>query len=221
MFTARRLILVLMLAVIALLAGGLAKPGMAACGLIDLIPRASATDVETGLVADARRRIHQSFGPPIAEPRIVFWDRRGLLGMLLLNEYGSMEVIGARACVFVGPKGRTADIVAHELMHAELFARVGAWAYLARIPTWFNEGLAMQVDHRERYLLPKGTDSEFVRNATSAGDFFVGGDEELTRNYAAAKAQVARWVATVGASSVYGQLGRIQAGEPFDGLVAK
>ena len=30
-------------------------------------------------------------------------------------------------CIFIGPKGRNADVVAHELVHAEVFERVSLW----------------------------------------------------------------------------------------------
>ena len=42
------------------------------------------------------------------------------------------------------------DILAHEITHAELHARLSAEAQKT-IPTWFDEGLAMQNDYRERY----------------------------------------------------------------------
>ena len=42
------------------------------------------------------------------------------------------------------------DILAHEITHAELHTRLSAEAQKG-IPTWFDEGLAMQNDYRERY----------------------------------------------------------------------
>lgn len=40
------------------------------------------------------------------------------------------------------------DVLAHELAHAELTARIGWRKRETQIPTWFDEGLAMLVDHR-------------------------------------------------------------------------
>ena len=46
------------------------------------------------------------------------------------------------------------DILAHEITHAELRSRLSAKAQKA-IPTWFDEGLALQNDYRERYRTPR------------------------------------------------------------------
>lgn len=48
----------------------------------------------------------------------------------------------------LGPDGNNADVIAHELCHDELFARLGWWRVKRQIPQWFNEGLALMVDYR-------------------------------------------------------------------------
>ncbi|MBC8153088.1 MAG: hypothetical protein H7Z72_09265 [Bacteroidetes bacterium] len=48
----------------------------------------------------------------------------------------------------LGPEGNSTDVIAHELCHDELYARLG-WLRVKRaIPQWFNEGLAMMLDYR-------------------------------------------------------------------------
>ena len=118
----------------------------------------------------------------------------------------------------VGPKGQNADVVAHELMHAEIADRVGYWGRFTQLPVWFDEGLAMQVDFRPRYVLrdKARAKTEYVKTLSSASEFFVQDDDLLTKNYASAKAEVALWVADVGNTSVYSRLERIRAGERFD-----
>jgi hypothetical protein len=56
--------------------------------------------------------------------------------------------------VFVYPEGVTATILAHELAHAELHARLGTAHRLVSnpVPTWFDEGLAVLVSQDPRYL---------------------------------------------------------------------
>jgi hypothetical protein len=196
-----------------------ANPGIAACALIDAIPSERGADAE-GLLSNAQARVLRTFGAPRAQPIIVFWDHQALLSKFRLNEYASSHFLGTRSCVFIGPKGRSIDVVAHELVHAEVFDRVGPWARMKQVPVWFDEGLAMQVDFREQYGLPADTDTSYVRNAASPADFFVDNDQQLTRNYGAAKVQVAKWVAAVGSSSVYSQLARLRAGESFANVVA-
>lgn len=192
-----------------------ASPGVVACALIDAMPSGQDLDEHSELVTAARQRISDLFGTPKARPVLVFWSQTDFFVKLRLNQYASTHMIGWRACVFIGPKGQTVDIVAHELVHAEVFERVGAWARWTQVPVWFDEGLAMQVDYREKYVLPEGSRTAFIRNAASPADFFVADDQELTENYAAAKMEVARWVSSVGSKEVYARLARIQSGETF------
>lgn len=219
----RRSLLATMLAVVGLCLPlySLANPGVAACALIDVMPAAAGVDDDSSLLTTAaQRRIQDTFGDPLARPTIVFWRESDLLRKLHLNAYASAHFIGNRACIFIGPHGRSVDVVAHELMHAEISERIGAWARMTQLPTWFDEGLAMQVDFREKYSLTRDASSAYIRNARYPSQFFVENDDELTRNYAAARVQVAEWVAIVGASSVYAQLARIRSGEPFVRVVA-
>ncbi len=47
--------------------------------------------------------------------------------------------------------GLNQDVIAHEYSHSELATRLGYLPRLLHIPIWFDEGLAMQVDHRPDY----------------------------------------------------------------------
>lgn len=59
------------------------------------------------------------------------------------------KVAGILKVVLIGPKGRdNLDVIAHEMAHCELHSRRGFWAS-RRVPTWFDEVLALQVDQRE------------------------------------------------------------------------
>lgn len=206
-----------------------ANPGVATCALIDLAPltpaslnvyvATSAQDFSTSsanqLVAEARDRIERSFGKPLSRPKVVFWDQGSFLSKIRLSTYGSTHFLGNRACVLVGPQGGNVDVLAHELVHAEVFFRVGAWARMTRLPTWFDEDLAMQVDHRSKYELAQNIDASFVRRLESRSAFFSGDEQALTLHYAAAKSEVKRWVGVVGQAAVYSHLERIRSGEPI------
>ena len=61
---------------------------------------------------------------------------------------------GLPAILVMGPDGANVDVIAHEWAHAELAERVGVLVRTYRIPTWLDEGLAMQVDYREGYAQP-------------------------------------------------------------------
>lgn len=145
----------------------------------------------------------------------MFWRPDDLLATLRLNQFVTTQMIGPRACVFVGPKGANVDVVAHELVHAGVFDRVGPWVRMMQIPVWFDEGLAMQVDHRDRYALPDNPDTAYVRHLNSPADFFVSDQQSLSCHYASAKVEVARWLNAVGTHTVYGRLARRRSGESF------
>lgn len=174
------------------------------------------------LLSAARERIGTTFGPPQAKPIVVFLQNAEAFWPLSLNAHGSTNFVGDRACVIVGPKGQSVDVVAHELMHAELADRVGYWRRLIEIPTWFDEGVAMQVDYRPRYDLPSGmpVKTNYVRNLETAHAFFKSSGSELVHNYASAKYEVAHWLSGIGRQNFYQRLEHIQNGEKFDTVLA-
>ncbi len=210
-----------------------ALPAPAAClltGLADLraLPDGSfstggaAADEATWmqLTRDARARIAATFGEPTARPVLVYFDGADGFGPFRLNAFGSTNFVGPRACVFIGPKGQSVDVVAHELMHAELHARVGTWQRWTQVPAWFDEGVAMQVDWRPRYALPAAAYAARteVMQLTTADEFFSPDDQVLTRNYARARAVVSEWLEGVGNGSLFDRLDALQNGGTFDRL---
>lgn len=174
------------------------------------------------LLAAARERIGTAFGAPRAKPIVVFLQDEEDFWPLKLNAHGSTNFVGNRTCVIVGPNGRSVDVVAHELMHAELADHVGYWRRLTEVPTWFDEGIAMQVDFRPRYdfSLAKPANTDYVRKLGTTQAFFQSGGNELVQNYASAKYEVAHWLSGIGMKNLYQRLERIQNGEQFDSVFA-
>jgi len=168
------------------------------------------------LTTQARNRIEHTYGTPRAQPVLAFFGPAERLGPFKMNPYGSTAFVGSRACVLVGGQGENLDVIAHELMHAELFERVGYWRRWVAVPTWFDEGVAMQVDHRSAYDLPAFADTGRVRLLETANRFFVTDDAQLTWNYAAAKREVAHWLAAVGTDGLYPRLDRLRAGDSLE-----
>jgi hypothetical protein len=213
-----------------------ALPGPTACLLIGLaelhkLSDGSLTKSESEvdqqryiqLTRDARARIESTFGVVESQPILVFFDQPDRFGPFSLNAYGSTQFIGSRACVMVGPKGQNVDVVAHELMHAEIHHRVGYLKRFLQLPTWFDEGVAMQVDYRSRYSLSPqdALQTAFVRDLTTYSTFFKGDDQALTRNYASAKHEVASWLSKVASTSLYSRFQRIRDGQSFAEAIAE
>ena len=229
---------VLGLSVTALAYAGYASPSVTACALakfaeLEALPDGTLVEQSSSAVeratfielqSQARERIKETFGAPRAQPLVVFRDSR-TFWPLKLNNYASAAFIGSRVCVLIGPQGKNVDIVAHEFMHAELANRVGHWRRNFDVPSWFEEGVAMQVDLRARYNWSnqqgKSEGHGYVRQFNSQRKFNDADDTQLTRNYAAAKAEVAQWLATIGGGELYNRLERIRTGEDFDAVLVK
>lgn len=212
-----------------------ALPGPTACLLVgvaalhelsdgSLTDSASAADQQryVQLTRDARARIEGIFGATESKPILVFFNHPDGFGPFRLNAHGSTQFLGSRACVMVGPKGQSVDVVAHELMHAEIHHRVGYLKRFLQLPTWFDEGVAMQVDHRPRYALsPQDAQNvDDVRGLTTFSSFFNGNEQTVVRHYAAAKQVAAAWLSKVGPASLYARLQRMRDGESFADIVA-
>jgi hypothetical protein len=230
----KRIVLASIAAIITLGAVTLAFafPGTTACALIEFsgletMPNgtrilASSTNAERQAILEiqtqAQTRIEQMFGAPRAKPLVVFLKNPASIFTFTSNGYGSTHFVGPRACVIIGGQGTNVDVVAHELLHAELFERVGPWRRINEIPAWFDEGLAMQVDFRSRYdssQIVDATELASLRTLRSMDQFNAGNDEEITRHYARSKRAVSQWLEKTGRSNLYANLERIRAGESF------
>jgi hypothetical protein len=215
---------------------GLSVPGAIACATIDysgleVLPNGvrvekSSSPLERaaidGVLKDARLRIEKTFGTPRATPvRVVLKDTYAFFPFHF-NSHGSTQFIGNRACIVIGPNGTNVDIMAHELTHAEIFDRAGPWARFWKIPTWFDEGVAMQVDHRPRYDMELPTGSSTFADITAlstARTFNAGNDEDVTRHYAMSKAIITRWLARTGHQNLYQKLEEIRQGQSVDDVI--
>jgi hypothetical protein len=137
---------------------------------------------------------------------------------ITLGIIGSVLVVTPSAVALAQPQAASCALIAHEALHAEIHHRVGHWYRLTQIPTWFDEGLAMQVDFRGRYmwsLQPAAGGSGTVKQWISRSQFFSGDDEELTRHYAMAKEEVRLWLQELRRENVYGFLERVRQGDRF------
>jgi hypothetical protein len=104
-----------------------------------------------GMMDDSVRAIENVFETKLDRP-VVFCLRTE-------NEYGTYSAApGSRgSCTVLGEvclSPRIKDnalelrgILVHEMTHAAVLQRVGAWKHLRRVPAWFDEGLAVYVSN--------------------------------------------------------------------------
>jgi hypothetical protein len=53
--------------------------------------------------------------------------------------------------IALSPKALTKELISHELSHSELYNRVGGFFNWRKIPSWFDEGIAVLVGHDFRH----------------------------------------------------------------------
>lgn len=147
------------------------------------------------LLSAARERVAGLFGSVQSAP---------LIGCLPEPALGVAVTYGQTrfapllpAVVLLGPKGQNLDVAAHEWAHAELSKRLGVLTRSWRVPVWFDEGLAMQVDERPEYQLDQlaavpGAQPQLEGLATSK-QFFSDRAELGRLRYGFARCVVQRW----------------------------
>lgn len=124
------------------------------------------------------------------------------------------------AYVVIGKAGADLDILAHEISHAELYERIGFFNRLLKIPIWFDEGLAMQVDYRSYYsndtLKSKSNNYQNLPALTkisTGAQFWSGTKEEVMLNYMTSKYEVSKWYSQKKLNSF---INSINEGDDFD-----
>ncbi len=168
------------------------------------------------LLKSARERIDERYGEPMADPLVVV-----LSSPEEKRDFGLYDVPGTllfapwSSYLLLSYQNGNIDVTAHELVHAEVVERVGYWKPQFDIPTWFDEGVAMQVDHRARYRMSGSIGvSEFDRvvGLTAPGQFWRDNKEQNIDNYRGAKGAVSAVFNHTG-EGLYSWLAKVKAGD--------
>lgn len=153
---------------------------------------------------DARKRV------------TAFWQKELLLDYEIIycnneNDFDHYGHAGAPAAtqlkcgayIVLKEESLDRDILAHEMSHTVLYRNIGWYRSVFKIPIWFNEGLAMQVDERDYYSIDtllakknKGLVLPDITKLNKAQDFFAGNHEAVMLNYSTAKYIVHEWLKT-------------------------
>jgi len=136
---------------------------------------------------------------------------------------------GAHNYVVVSPDGVDLDVLSHELTHAELHTRIykDKWSDKNIIPIWFDEGIAIQNDYREKYnenawkrVTNQGNN---IRNITSlkTDEFFDSDKEVRIENYILAKHELYSWINSHGIDELIHLIEDVNIGSEFQDLYFK
>lgn len=153
------------------------------------------------LILQAEQRVDDFWKGRITQPKYIYCakDEDYLkFGLPFMTVAVAKMKIGSY--VVISKDGIDMDILAHEISHTELYERIGFWNRFLKIPTWFDEGLAMQVDYRDYYsvdTLKRKTNNlqslPNVKQLVSPMQFGNGTHEEVMLNYMTSKYVVEEW----------------------------
>lgn len=98
----------------------------------------------------AKKRIESFWGGQKGEATIIFCDNPEEYQKYCQTPEGAGCTIGTPvgSWIVLNKDGLNPDVIAHEMSHNELMARLGWWKTKTKIPTWFDEGVALMLDYR-------------------------------------------------------------------------
>ncbi|MFD2573605.1 hypothetical protein ACFSUS_23400 [Spirosoma soli] len=192
-------------------------------------------------IQTARQRIQQFWGGQQGQATIIYCPKQADYERYCMGGEGAGCSIGTpwgASYLILGPDGNNADVIAHELCHDELFARLGWWRIKRQIPQWFNEGLALMLDYRfsnpavwehpdnlennpsfseEEHRQPFAEHPMVkLSDLESTRDFFGGDYGHVMLAYQTAADEVSRWLAVVGRAGVPALTNAVANGSDFD-----
>ena len=187
---------------------------------------AGSRDEITHLIDEAKSRVKDFYGSLTCPDRtaIIICDDEKLLAKLGGDHdthHLSTLFPVKRSYVSVSTEYLTIDILAHELSHAELYERLSGKAF-RRVPTWFNEGIALQNDYCEQYgpeawaeQTDNGKNIVAHEDMDTAAEFYSGTKEDRRFRYLNAKHDIAEWLEKHGLQGFMALIDSLNGGEDF------
>lgn len=153
------------------------------------------------LIGQAEDRVDSFWNGKQSDPTFIYCERDEdymKFGVPFMTPAAAILTI--KSFVVLSKDGIDLDIISHELSHAELAKRIGFLDREMKIPTWFDEGLAMQVDRRPYYSIDslKEKSNNFqelvdVKQLKTGSQFGGGTREDVMLNYLTAKYELSKW----------------------------
>lgn len=148
-----------------------------------------------------------------SSPTILFIESKEML-----RKYGDISgatydtVLGNY--ILFGPRGFHTEIIAHELVHAELRSRISN----NKIPTWFDEGLATFIDGRFQSEINKWKiekrESKRVYEWTTQ-ELFRDSNDPILNRYKLAAYEVDKWYEEKGSQRLSQLISQLNDGTDF------
>jgi len=176
------------------------------------------------LISNARSRIADKFGAPMSSPKIIVSKgEKELRNFKLYKAPGKVLIAPWGNYILLNHELANVDVAAHELVHAEIAYRLGYFVRMKKMPTWLDEGIALQVDYRPAYSnLSEIDDSELNRvfSLDSPKSFWTEDEEQNVKNYQSSKEAVrTRVLPVIEEKGLYEFLEEIRTGSSLEGVV--
>ena len=173
----------------------------------------------------ATAKLQRFWGVPKAKPQVVICANERQFRSICRQSEGAGCSLGTPMGTWVILLDLDTDVLAHELAHSEMIHRWGYWSTRLKIPTWLEEGIALQVDDR----FVHGTDSlsrfqDFdtewqvmtfggrygpaLADISESQDFFHGSEAEVRLAYLTAGREVSGWWAMHGRRFIWKEVAR-------------
>ena len=180
------------------------------------------------LIGQARERVRTFFGEVESHPTVIICDDKQKLARLG-GDHDTFTVMlfQANSYISVSSEWLNVDVLAHELTHAEVHTRIfrGGISFNLPIPTWFDEGLAIQNDYREPYsyqtwldITDNGVNVPSIDEYNTAQKFYAGDVEDRRKRYCLAGHEVAAWIEQNGKDAMISLLTKVGQGDAFSAL---
>lgn len=179
------------------------------------------------LLEEARRRVSRLYGPLRARPTLIVSDAQSM-GRFSDTPTGVTHYQPTGTFTALGPRGQNVDVIAHELAHAELYARIGYRKVVWCVPIWLDEGLAMQFDERPTHgnalferRVAQGWPVPALAELATHDRFFAGPRSVVRFHYAAARSAVAAWLQAKGPAQAVRSLEQLDCNRQTAALYAE
>ncbi len=101
-------------------------------------------------IAIATLRIRDFWGKNNGKATIIFCKNESTYLYLTKSDKGAAFSVGTpiHSWIILNKDANNVDVIAHEMCHDELMTELGWWKSKTKVPTWFDEGLALMFDYR-------------------------------------------------------------------------
>ena len=174
------------------------------------------------LVLEAKARNQSFWGTEPSDYKIIFCATDKEIKKYAGNEKHKTATLSNPFTSFIilGKPGYDINIIAHELSHTVLISKIGYRKKVRTIPTWFDEGIALQVDERKKIMdsvLEKNykTDMNILNQISKPEGFYLKEWDRSLKNYLVARYELKLWLRNVNKENLNVFLKSIAKGVDF------